>query len=66
MEEDPELASKINLYKRKSGAPAAAAATTDAKDEDMDADGDEDDGFPQISMDQLLDDMGNVQIGYVQ
>jgi len=78
IEEDPELQGKVNLYKKQNRvvqsarAPAAAAAGEDASmdaaaaapggtgEEDEDAN---DEDFPQIDMDALLDDMGAVTIG---
>lgn len=66
IEEDPEMQGKVNLYRRR-GAVASAAAGSNAMDEtgeggeeDEDLDDEE---FPQIDMNALLDDLGAVTIG---
>ena len=77
IEEDPEMQGKVNLYRKQNGVVAsargeAAAAASSMSDSDMatggtaEVEGDEganDEEFPQIDMDALLDDLGAVTIG---
>mmetsp|Transcript_16199 Transcript_16199/g.30605 ORF Transcript_16199/g.30605 Transcript_16199/m.30605 type:complete len:528 (-) Transcript_16199:165-1748(-) len=50
LEEDPEMRADINLYKRKN--------VQDRKRQPVDdEDEDEDDGFPDVALDELIDDM---------
>jgi len=62
LEEDPEMRADVNLYKRKI---VSSRAAEDAKMKEEDEE--DDDGFPEISMDELIDDMaGSLQIGKKQ
>ncbi|KAI8926517.1 NMD3 family-domain-containing protein [Entophlyctis helioformis] len=71
VEEDPELRGMLNLYKGSGvvgGAAAAGANNGDDMDEDGDADMEDDDedpeeDFPEIDIDDLLDDMEQMQLG---
>jgi len=68
LEEDPEMASNVNLYKRepiskKKATPAAAAAgsaatsSSKAEAKEEGGDSDDDDDLPGVNVDQLLDDV---------
>ena len=56
LEEDPEMRSKVALYKDPAHKPAPA--------QDMDAmtDGDDEDDLPDIPLEELLDDMNALQL----
>jgi nonsense-mediated mRNA decay protein 3 len=56
IEEDEELRGNLNLFKAQE-----AAAAADAMMEDADVDDDEED-FPEIKVDDLLDEMDNLNI----
>lgn len=57
LEEDPEMRSKVALYKD----PAHNAAAAQQRQQDAMTDGEEDD-LPDIPLDELLDDMNALQI----
>lgn len=56
LEEDPEMRSKVALYKDPAHRPGPA--------QDMDAmtDGDDEDDLPDIPLEELLDDMNALQL----
>eukprot|EP00842_Homolaphlyctis_polyrhiza_P001175 jgi/Hompol1/2058/HPOL_002042-RA len=59
VEEDPELRGMINLYK----APGAANQDEEDEDESMAASDEEpEEDFPEINVDELLDDMENMNL----
>ncbi|GAA6060090.1 hypothetical protein JCM10212_003051 [Sporobolomyces blumeae] len=60
IQEDPELRAEMQLFKDKS----ALERQQNAMDEDTDAEGgdDDDDEYPEINVDELLDDMENLGI----
>ena len=59
LEEDPEMRSKVALYKDPTHNPAAAQQSR--QDAMTDGDDDEDD-LPEIPLDELLDDMNALQL----
>jgi len=59
IEEDPELQSKINLYKKK-GVDYSNKNKNNKNNDDMD---EEDEDTPGVAVDQLLDGMENMSIG---
>ncbi|KAJ3273164.1 hypothetical protein HK104_004313 [Borealophlyctis nickersoniae] len=59
IEEDPELRGMINLYKDPN---AKAKAKAEEEDAMMDEEEEPEEDFPQIKMDELLDDMENMTI----
>jgi hypothetical protein len=65
IEEDPEVRAGVNLYKKKAAAGAQKAA--DAGVEKKESDGtmgedEEEDGFPEVQMAELLDDMQELAV----
>eukprot|EP00465_Bigelowiella_longifila_P002677 CAMPEP_0185253228 /NCGR_PEP_ID=MMETSP1359-20130426/2067_1 /TAXON_ID=552665 /ORGANISM="Bigelowiella longifila, Strain CCMP242" /LENGTH=233 /DNA_ID=CAMNT_0027835573 /DNA_START=60 /DNA_END=761 /DNA_ORIENTATION=- len=58
LEEDPEMRADVNLYKRKVTSRAEDVKMRGGEEDE------DDDGFPEISMDELIEDMGgSLQIG---
>ncbi|KAJ3041473.1 hypothetical protein HDV00_009269 [Rhizophlyctis rosea] len=60
LEEDPELRGMINLYKDPNGRTGPAPRDENAMSEDEE---EPEEDFPQIAMDELLDDMEQMHIG---
>ena len=61
LEEDPEMRSKVALYKDPAHNPAAAQQNRQDAMTDGDADEDEND-LPDIPLEELLDDMNALQL----
>lgn len=60
LEENPDLRGNVNMYKTK-GAAAAPVAASSMNDDD-DADEDDMDGFPGVTMDELMDELTNIKV----
>ena len=56
LEEDPEMRSKVALYKDSAHRPAPA------QDIDAMTEGDDEDDLPEIPLEELLDDMNALQL----
>ena len=58
IDENPEMRSQINLYRKdKLGAHASSSSGAPAAGGDDDEDKEEDDGFPEVQLDELLNDL---------
>ncbi len=62
VEEDAELRGMMNLFKAEAATHAAASEGEDDDDEMMNSEEEPEEDFPEISMDELLEDMGDMNI----
>ena len=58
IEEDEELRAGLNLFKSSKPAPAETGTIM----EESDVEGDDDDDFPEIKVDELLDEMSGLNL----